>query len=104
MVGDTIFSELIGEPENKQMQSLADPSETVSIDEPTVHTDLLVKVIRSGQLVCEMPSLDQIRQHAAKQRSQMPGKIRPIDSTEPYPVGLESRLAKQKADMIAQHS
>ena len=104
MVGDTIFSELIGEPENKQMQSLADPSETVSIDEPTVHTDLLVKVIRNGQLVCEMPSLDQIRQHAATQRSQMPGKIRPIDSTEPYPVGLESRLAKQKADMIAQHT
>lgn len=104
MIGDTIYSELIGEPANNQMESLVSPGETVNVKGASRQQDLLSGVLREGELVCEMPNLDQIKQFATEQRSQMPTDIRSIDAKESYLVGLETKLAKQKADMIAEHA
>ena len=103
MIGDMIFSELIGPPESKQMESLAHPGETIQMGDVSEHTDLLSAVLRNSKLVCDLPDLHEIRQHASAERSQIPASIRASDATESYPVGLELQLAKQKADLIAQH-
>ena len=83
---DVIFSELIGEPEpNGEDQN---------------HEDLLVPVLRGGQLVSPMPSLEQVRARAMQQKSQLPSKVQLITDAEPYSVALEKRLDAQKMQMI----
>lgn len=99
MVGDLIFSELIGAPESATGQSFAGDSE-LSFEEASSHEDLLRPVLRGGELVEELPGLDVVRHHADRQRSLIPADVRKIAEGKPYPVGLESRLAEQKRQMI----
>ena len=104
MVGDGIYSELIGEPETHQFDSLATPGETIELDDDCVHEDLLVPLLRGGKLVTSMPKLGEVRDRATAERARLPDSVRAITEATAYPTGLEMRLAKQKNQMIAEHS
>jgi nicotinate phosphoribosyltransferase len=62
--------------------------------------DLLIPVIRKGQVVYASPSLDEIRAKAIKELSHFRPGIRRFLYPRPYPVELEPSLHKLKLSMI----
>ncbi|OQW91346.1 MAG: nicotinate phosphoribosyltransferase [Beggiatoa sp. IS2] len=73
---------------------------TRSPDEP--YQDLLVPYWRNGQLVSELPSLQQLRQRVHEQLSHCPAEIKRFTHPERYPVGLEQGLYELKQQLISQ--
>ncbi|NND97926.1 MAG: nicotinate phosphoribosyltransferase [Pirellulaceae bacterium] len=102
MAGDAIYSELIGPPENPRVDLLIRPGELVEFAGATEHADLLIPVLRGGQLVAQLPALEQLREYAIEQRSQIPSSIRGLNSQPTYATGLEVRLAEQKRKLIGE--
>ena len=102
MVGDLIFSDLIGEPEAPRGETLHGDRVDFGASEALEFEDLLQPVIRSGELVTELPSLPEIRQRAIQQCDLLPDSITRIDEPKPYPVGLELRLAEQRRQLMAE--
>lgn len=84
MTSDVLFSELIGPPETPNSE----------------HEDLLQPVMRSGNLSAAIPSLTEIQARLKQQLERMPDDVRRLNHGSEYPLQLEPRLAKQKADMI----
>ncbi len=99
MIGDVIFSELIGAPESPRSESFSGEQE-LEFAGATEHQDLLQPILRGGEPVSFLPTLADVQQHAIRQRSLIPDRSRLIHGGEPYPVGLELRLAEQKRQMI----
>ena len=65
---------------------------------------LLTEVIRDGELVASLPSLQDVRARAAAQLAALPDTLKAIDVPETihYPVGISDRLARLRDEMIAQ--
>ncbi len=106
MVGDLIYSELLGAPESSQGETFAGEAIDFGMDAADAATelsyqDLLQPVMRDGKLIAELPALSEIRNHAMQQLEMLPVACRSIEDASPYPVGLELKLANQKRQMIA---
>ena len=102
MVGDLIFSDLIGEPAAPRGETLRGDRIDFGSTEALEFEDLLQPVIRSGELVAKLPSLTDIRQRAIRQCNLLPDSITRIAEPKPYPVGLELRLAEQRRQLMVQ--
>ena len=87
MIGDTIYSELIGPPQTAHPGSMR-------------HEDLLRPILRDGKLVDDLPSLDSVRERASQQRQQLSPELRQLREAPSYSVQLEPRLREQKMQMI----
>ena len=99
-VGDVLWDELHGEP---QEWVLIDPSDATrrKIMPPGVETeDLLVPVLRDGAFVYEDPPIAQIRQRTVEQLALFHGGIKRLDHPHQYPVGLEAGLHQRKTELI----
>ena len=99
-VGDVLWDELHGEP---QEWVLIDPSDATrrKIMPPGVKTeDLLVPVLRDGAFVYEDPPIAQIRQRTVEQLALFHGGIKRLDHPHQYPVGLEAGLHQRKTELI----
>jgi nicotinate phosphoribosyltransferase len=101
MVGDILYSELIGPPETPSAMTFDGESIVLSSDNSCEHEDLLQRVMSDGNPTGNPPALEQIQAHAKQQRQKLPPHTRTIQHPEAYPVGLETRLAEQKHGMIA---
>lgn len=102
MVGDLVFSDSIGAPVGPVGETLHGDRVDFGSCESLTCEDLLQPVMRSGNLVAELPSLSEIRQRARKQCEMLPEATRKIDEANPYRVGLERRLAEQRRQLMAQ--
>ncbi len=99
MVGDILFSELIGPPDSSRGETfVGDPLNIATHD---ASEDLLKPIVRDGELATKLPELGDIREFATQQRGMLPADTRAIESPVAYPVALEPRLADQKRQMIA---
>lgn len=87
LLGDVIYSELIGPPE---IESTVDRQPE----------DLLVPVLREGQRTDPGPSLAEVRSHALFSLDQLPAKHQKLSGGDPYPVRLEPQLLEQKQTLI----
>lgn len=94
-----------------QLQPLTQPSILVHPAEGTVreviapempHQDLLIPVLRQGQLVTTLPSLTQIREHATMQLTQCPESVKRLQTPTIYPVSLEKNLFELKQKLIVE--
>ncbi|MEM1068874.1 MAG: nicotinate phosphoribosyltransferase [Planctomycetota bacterium] len=94
MVGDVIYSQLLGPPEDHQWEPFEPNLEQQSLSNWDRTEDLLQPVVRSGDVVYEFPSLTEIRDHAVQQKKSWPG-------TSTYATGLSTTLAKQKRELSA---
>ena len=106
MVGDVIYSELLGEPESPAASQI-DTKRNICVTKlegTQEHHDLLVPVLRDGKLVSQLPNLHTVRDHATEQRSRLPAPIRALAGEAAYTVGLDQRLAEQKVQMLAENS
>ena len=89
MVGDLLWSELIGEPDQSEQSATFDRQE-----------DLLQPVVRDGCLVAPLPDLATIRQHTTAGLQAMPRQFLKLTDATAYPVMLESRLNLQKERLM----
>ena len=62
------------------------------VDEEFDANELLLPVMKKGKLVCKVPTVQQIQKTAAKNISQLPEKLKDLDSTTEYSVTISKRL------------
>jgi nicotinate phosphoribosyltransferase len=97
-----IYNEATGLVSGCTMLDLMDASQRRSIPDGTPFTDLLVPVLRQGQVVYEEPPLAQTRQRAQDQLAHLPTSVKHSRTPQPYPVGLELSLHERKTQLILQ--
>jgi nicotinate phosphoribosyltransferase len=66
--------------------------------------ELLQPVIESGRLVCEFPSLEQIRSHRKEQLAHLHESHKRLHNPHEYKVGLTHALWQQKEHMLNQET
>ena len=66
---------------------------TLSDDEAAGEA-LLQPVMRGGRRVGPLPTLEQLRAHAAAGRARLPALLRSLDPAEPYPVEVSQALRR----------
>ncbi len=81
---------------------LFDPSATWKRKTMTDYTakELMVKVIENGELVYELPSLTEIREHCAKELDTLWDEVKRFSNPHRYYVDLSQRLWDVKKDLI----
>jgi len=66
--------------------------------------ELLTPVVNSGQILCEFPSLEQIRNHRKEQLSQLHESHKRLHNPHEYKVGLTYALWQKKEQMLNQET
>jgi nicotinate phosphoribosyltransferase len=61
-------------------------------DEKVKGEPLLVKVMEKGEIICDLPSLDEIRATAAESLSKLPAQYKKLKDAPTYPVELSQDL------------
>ncbi len=74
----------------------------ISLDDEAVENaePLLEQVVKNGKIVCERPTLDEIRQTAAQNFSKLPDKYRKLDGSPAYPVEFSPGLAALRETIV----
>jgi len=74
----------------------------ITLDDEIVNggLPLLKTVVRNGKIVCERPSLPQIRQNAAQNFSKLPDDFKKLDGGPPYPVEFSRGLIELQARIV----
>jgi nicotinate phosphoribosyltransferase len=62
------------------------------VDEKVKGEPLLVKVMEKGEIICDLPSLDEIRATAAESLSKLPAQYKKLKDAPTYPVELSQDL------------
>ena len=66
-------------------------------------TELMVQIFKSGELVYEMPTLAQIREHCAAEIEGMWDEVRRFSNPHNYYVDLSEKLWTLKNEMLSKH-
>ena len=74
--------------------------QTIEIAEKTAYSDLLVPILRGGQLVYRVPNIEASRQNARNQLSCAPSEILQLKDPTPYKMGLERSLHELRSKLI----
>lgn len=101
-LADMIYNELAGEPTDAIMVDPLDPTRRRRTDTYETHYDLLVPVIRSGDVVYPAEDLAAIRERTKSQLNIFHAGVRRHANPHQYPVGLEEGLHELKTDLILQ--
>ena len=99
-VGDLIYDEAMGMVGN---QILVDPNDTnqrTKLPTGATFQDLLVPIMRKGQLVFESPPITQSREQVQQQLARFDSRFKRLTHSETYPVGLELGLHKLRERLI----
>ena len=98
-IADAIYE--IDHGSSKPCEILDLPTErTIEIAERTAYSDLLVPILRGGQLVYRVPNIEASRQNARNQLSCAPSEILQLKDPTPYKVGLERSLHELRSKLI----
>lgn len=100
-VGDIMYSELTGAPQSPMAFAPTAHREPHDLSEHDASEDLLVPVLRGGQRVAPIPTLNESREFARVERLRMSPSIRMLEDAPPYRFGLEERLSQLRAEMIS---
>lgn len=81
---------------------MKNPNQRTLLAENTAYQDLLIPIMRKGQLVTELPHLDKIRTRVKEQLANCPDALKYSDMLQTYPLGLDVKLHTLKQFMINQ--
>ncbi|MBC8351946.1 MAG: nicotinate phosphoribosyltransferase [Planctomycetes bacterium] len=99
-IADMIYNELGSEPADAAMIDPLDPTRRRQFDRSTSSDDLLIPVVRAGELVQTAENLDTIRSRADRQLNMFHTGIRRHLNPHQFPVGLEQNLHDLKKKLI----
>jgi nicotinate phosphoribosyltransferase len=99
-IGDAIYDETSPLPERFTIVDPTDPIRRKHLPLNAMSEDLLIPVLRKGELVCELPSLDAIRKRVKRQLAMLHPGIKRFDNPHQYPAGLELSLHNSKSKLI----
>jgi nicotinate phosphoribosyltransferase len=99
-IGDMIYDEPTGIPDEPVMVDPLDLTRRKTIPAGAEHTDLLVPVFRQGARVYDPPPLAEIRQRTKDQLARFHGGIKRFVNPHQYPVGLELQYYDLKTRLI----
>ncbi len=98
--GDAIFDETLGIAQPLTIVDPYDATRRKRFAPDTRHEDLLVPVLRAGEVVHTPAPLDESRRRARTQIDRLHAGIRRFDNPHQYPVGLEQRLHETKTRLV----
>ena len=105
-VADMIWDELMGEPgTNSGKLEIVDPADPLrrrTLDGDLSFEDLLIPMVRRGQLIYEQPNLSEIRDRVQTQLACLDPTVRRFLNPHRYPAGLERGLADLRSEMMLQ--
>lgn len=101
LAGDMIYDELTPPPAGATMVHPEDPLKSTTFTPSTVFEELLVPVMRAGQVVYRSPSITEIRARAIEQLSGLDSSHKRFLNPHVYKVGLEAGLSQRRIDLIA---
>ncbi len=99
-VGDAIYDELQTRNGGTIIVDPADPTRRKHFPRDAVSEDLLVPVLKKGDVVGEAPSLPAIRERAQNQIAMLHAGIKRFHNPHQYPAGLELQLHDLKTQLI----
>jgi nicotinate phosphoribosyltransferase len=98
-IGDLIYDEVIGVAD--QPEAVLPDGTRRQLPRTAETEDLLIPVLRAGQLVRPMPSTRAARQRAMEQSALARNALNALPAESDYPVGIEPRLHALRQHMIA---
>jgi nicotinate phosphoribosyltransferase len=102
-IADAIYDEGKGIAHPARMVSIRDQTKQMTVPPPgTEGRDLLVPIMRRGELVYDLPAVDQIRHYCAEELAAMPAGIKRFENPDEYKVGLEASLSALRQKMIVE--
>jgi len=99
-IGDVIFDQQHPIRGDCVMVDPADSTHRTTFRDGTDSADLLVPVFRRGKLVCDLPSLEEIRLRTQEELGRFHPRFERFLNPHLYPVGLEMGLYQRKTDAI----
>ena len=105
-IGDALYNEVGGRPGEFTIVDPVDATRRKHFGSETPSEDLLVPVLRGGELVNALPEVKAIRARAQQQLSMLHPGIKRFENPHQYPAGLELGLHELKTRLIlsARHS
>ena len=97
---DMTYDESLGVAGDVVVVDPTDPTRRKSIAAGTSHEDLLVPVVRGGEVVYESPPIDAIRSRAREQLASLHPGVRRFMNPHEYPAGIERRLHDLRTRLI----
>ncbi|QEG40880.1 nicotinate phosphoribosyltransferase [Roseimaritima ulvae] len=97
---DMIYNQLQPISGDCTVVALQDATHRTQITASTPYDDLLIPMIRNGQVVADSPSLEDIRNRTQQQLQQFDRTVLRFDNPHKYRVGLESELHELKSQMV----
>jgi nicotinate phosphoribosyltransferase len=98
-VADMIYNELQGKPSSA---TIVNSEGTQQLENGLIEDDLLIPIVRDGNLVHQKEELKTIRERAEKQLAMFNTGILRQTNPHQYPVGLEPSLHRLKVELIQQ--
>ena len=99
-IADMIYSELQDLSDGEVMVDPLDPTRRRRMAGSEDSEDLLVPVVRKGEVIYEQPSLDAIRERAQEQLASFHAGVLRQDNPHQYSVGLEKQLHELKTKLV----
>ncbi|HEX3719920.1 MAG TPA: hypothetical protein VH595_18370 [Verrucomicrobiae bacterium] len=99
-IGDGIYNIETGAPEPFTIVDPLDSTRRKHMAPDAPFEDLLAPIFRAGKLVCQMPSLPDVRQRVQTQIGMFHAGVKRFVNPHEYPVGLELGLHELKMKLI----
>ncbi|MDB5355705.1 MAG: nicotinate phosphoribosyltransferase [Phycisphaerales bacterium] len=99
-IADAIYDELTGIGEPATIIDPTDPTRRRTLEAGTKHEDLLVPILRQGNLAYDTPDLQSIQRRTREQLARLHPTILRFINPHTYPVGLERKLYDLRTDLI----
>jgi nicotinate phosphoribosyltransferase len=99
-VEDAVYCETLGIADRPTIVDPKDPTRTRAVEADATHEDLLVPIFRHGQREYSLPAIHDIRARCRAQVQSLHAAVTRFVYPHEYPVGLESRLAQLRVDLI----
>ncbi|MBX9695608.1 MAG: nicotinate phosphoribosyltransferase [Cyanobacteria bacterium] len=97
---DMVYDEALGNPTENLIVDPMDFTRRKKFPASTYFEDLLVPVVKNGELVGDHPGLAATRDYVQSQLKSLHPSIKRMMNPHQYPVGLEMRLHQLKTDLI----
>ncbi len=99
-VGDVIWDELKAAPQTWTMVDPTDAMRSKQLPAGVAGEDLLLPVLRAGELVGLLPPLPEIQARTRAQLALFHNGVKRLDNPHRYPVGLEAGLHTRRTELV----